>query len=108
MQKSRRSRVRAKISGTLERPRLSIFRSLKGTYAQIIDDVGMKTLVSASNKDVKGKMKKTEAAEKIGEVLADKAMKKGITKVVFDRSHYRFHGRVKALADAARKKGLQF
>ncbi|KKQ56935.1 MAG: 50S ribosomal protein L18 [Parcubacteria group bacterium GW2011_GWA2_38_13] len=103
-----KARVRAKIFGTSKRPRLSVFRSITAIYAQIIDDANGKTLVSARSAEAGKKLKKTDAAQKVGELLAEKAIKLGITKVVFDRSYYKFHGRVKALAEAARKKGLQF
>jgi|SRR3989344_6703278 len=96
----RKRRVRAVISGTLNRPRLSVFRSNKFTYAQLIDDTAGKTIVSASTRDLKEKDKKSVLASKLGEVLAEKAKKAGIKNAVFDRGQYRFHGRVKALAEA--------
>ncbi|MBI5654419.1 50S ribosomal protein L18 [Candidatus Uhrbacteria bacterium] len=101
-------RVRAKISGTAERPRLAVRRSLSHIYAQLIDDVSKKTLVAASDKDVKGKFTKTEAAAEVGKILAEKAVAKKIQSVVFDRRDKRYHGRVKALADGARAGGLKF
>ena len=109
----RKVRIRKKIKGTPERPRLSVFRSLKYIYVQIIDDEVGKTIVSASSleKEVKGKSKSTrdiEAAKLVGELIAKRAIEKGIEKVVFDRSGYRYHGRVKALAEAAREAGLKF
>lgn len=109
----RKRRVRKKIFGTPERLRLSVFRSNKHLYAQIIDDVSGRTLVSAStlSPELKGKLKSTsnvEAAAKVGELLAQKAKKANITKVVFDRNRYKYHGRVKALAEAARQGGLEF
>ncbi len=106
-------RVRKKVRGTAERPRLSVYRSLNHIYAQIIDDDKGITLASAtSNKKslieaFKG-MKKTEISRKIGEMLAERAKAKGITKVVFDRNGYKYHGRVKALAEGAREGGLEF
>ncbi len=104
----RAKRARAKIGkGTKERPRLSVFRSNKRIYAQIIDDSEGKTVVSASSHKVKAK-KKAEAAEKVGELIAKEAKKAGIEKVIFDKGPYNYHGRVKALAEAARKGGLKF
>ena len=108
----RHMRVRNKISGTPERPRLCVFRSAKHIYAQIIDDEKGNTLVAASTLDpaLKGSVKgaNIECAEKVGELIAKKALEKGITQVSFDRAGYKYHGRVKALADAARKAGLDF
>lgn len=105
----RKARVRAKISGTKERPRLSVFRSLKHINAQLIDDVASKTLVSANDLQIKGdKMTKAEVSEKVGELLAQKATKAGITAVLFDKGSSKFHGRVKAVAQGARKGGLKF
>lgn len=104
-----RRKARTHIKGTMEKPRLSVFRSLKSTYAQIIDDENGKTLVSSSAKDIKNKkFNKTEAAKEIGKVLAEKAKAKGIGEVVFDKGAYKYHGRVKALADGAREGGLEF
>ena len=105
----RHMRVRAKISGTPERPRLSVFRSAKHIYAQIIDDEQGVTLVSAStmDKDFNGFGGNVEAAAEIGKKVAAKALEKGITEVVFDRGGYVYHGRVKALADGAREGGLK-
>ena len=109
----RHARVRAQIFGTSSRPRLNVFRSLNGVYAQIIDDVEGHTLVSASSVDkdlreqVKG-MKKAEQAKLIGQTVAERAKSKGITAVVFDRGGYRYIGRVKALAEGAREGGLKF
>lgn len=105
---SRKARVRGKIIGTIDRPRLSVFRSGVHIYAQIINDNIGKTLVSASDLQWKEKNKKTEVAEKVGEELAKKAIAKKIKKVVFDRNGFKFHGRVKALAEGARKGGLEF
>ena len=109
----RHARVRSKISGTPERPRLSVFRSENHIYAQIIDDTVGNTLVSASTlqKDVKAELEKTnnvEAAAYLGTVIAKKALEKGITTVVFDRGGFIYHGKIKALADAAREAGLNF
>ena len=105
----RQIRVRSKISGTAECPRLNVFRSSKHIYAQIIDDVNGVTLVSASSyeKGFEGGSNK-EAARKVGNTLAQRALEKGISAVVFDRGGYIYHGRVKALADAAREAGLKF
>ena len=106
----RHKRVRTKISGTAERPRLSVFRSNTGIYVQIIDDVAAKTLVSAStlDKEVKTKASNIEAAKEVGTLVAKRAIKAGIKTVVFDRGGYIFHGKVKALAEAAREAGLEF
>ena len=105
----RRKRIRAKISGTAACPRLSVFRSAKHIYAQIIDDEQGVTLVSAStmDKDFNGNGGNVEAAAEIGKKIAAKALEKGITEVVFDRGGYVYHGRVKALADGAREGGLK-
>lgn len=109
----RHARVRKQVFGSPERPRLNIFKSLTGIYAQIIDDMDGKTLVSASSVDkelrekVKG-MKKSEQAKAIGQAIAERAKNKGISTVVFDRGGFRYTGRVKALADGAREGGLQF
>lgn len=109
----RKLRIRRKISGTPERPRLSVFRSLKHIYAQVVDDVAGKTLVHCSTlaKDVKpqaGDANKSEAAKLVGKAVAAQLKAKGITKVVFDRSGYLYHGRIKALAEGAREGGLEF
>lgn len=103
-------RVRAKISGTAERPRLAVRRSLAHIYAQLIDDTTGRTLAAASDKDVKGgdNLKKTEVATEVGKLLAGKAVAKKIQAAVFDRRDKRYHGRVKALADGAREGGLKF
>ena len=106
-------KIRNRFSGTAERPRLAIFRSNNHVYAQVIDDVAGKTLVSASTleKDIKAELKNTddiEAATKIGDVVAKRALEKGIKAVVFDRGGYIYHGKVEALAEAARKAGLEF
>ena len=102
--------VRKKISGTSEKPRLSVFRSNKEIYAQLIDDENEKTLVAASSreKDFTATGTKAEIAQAVGERLAEKALEAGIEKAAFDRSGYLYHGRVKALADGARKGGLNF
>jgi large subunit ribosomal protein L18 len=100
-------RIRKKISGTSERPRLSVFRSSKSIYCQIIDDLAGTTLVAASSKEAAGGTK-TEQAVAVGKLLAEKAKSAGIQSVVFDRSGYLYHGRVKALAEGAREGGLQF
>ncbi|MDD3862495.1 MAG: 50S ribosomal protein L18 [Clostridia bacterium] len=109
----RHQRVRNKVFGTSERPRLCVYRSLSGIYAQIIDDSKGMTLASSSalNKDLKDSIKdlnKTAQAEAVGQDIAKKALKLKISKVVFDRGGYIYSGRVKALADAARKAGLEF
>lgn len=106
-----RHRIRHKIAGTGEKPRLSVFRSNSEIYVQIIDDVSGKTLVSASSqdKDLKAqKVTKLEKSKLVGAAIARKATELGISKVVFDRSGYLYHGRVKGLADGAREGGLQF
>jgi large subunit ribosomal protein L18 len=103
-----KKRVRGKISGTAERPRLTVFRSNKQIYAQVIDDISGKTLAAASSLVLTEKVTKTEIAAKVGELLAQKSIEAGIQSVVFDRNGYLYHGRVKQLADAARKGGLKF
>ena len=107
-----RKRVRKNITGTSERPRLSVFRSNNQIYAQLIDDIEGKTLVSASSleKDIaeKAEIKKTQTAALVGQKLGERAKDAKLTSVVFDRGGYRYHGRVKALADSARKAGLKF
>lgn len=111
MRKARHDRVRSKVSGTADTPRLNVFRSNNNIFAQIIDDSEGKTLVSASSIDKDLKLKNggnLEAATKVGELIAKKAKKAKITKVVFDRGGYLYHGRVKALAEAARANGLEF
>ncbi|MDD3224046.1 MAG: 50S ribosomal protein L18 [Clostridium sp.] len=107
----RHLRVRKNISGTAQRPRLSVFRSEKNIYAQIIDDVAGNTLVSASSKDKEFTAKvgsNKEAAKFVGELIAKKAIEKGIKEVVFDRGGFVYHGRVKELAEGAREAGLEF
>ena len=111
VRKARHDRVRSKVSGTAETPRLNVFRSNSNIFAQIIDDAEGKTLVSASSIDKELKLENggnKEAAAKVGELLAKRAKKAKITNVVFDRGGYLYHGRVKALADAARENGLEF
>jgi len=109
----RHTRVRGRIDGTPQRPRLNVFRSVENIYAQVIDDVAGQTLVSASTidkdvvKQLEGK-KKTEAAKIVGQVLAERAKQAGISTVVFDRGGYKYHGRVAALAEGAREGGLEF
>lgn len=108
----RHERIRRKISGTAERPRLTVFRTTKHISVQVIDDMAGKTLVSASTyeKDLRGLKERAtvDGAKRIGELIAERAKVKGIQNVVFDRGGYAFHGRVKALADSAREKGLKF
>ncbi len=113
IKKIRHRRVRQKVTGTISRPRLCVFRSLNHVHAQLIDDSRDQTLVSMSTLDsqVKSKadgMGKSKKAEIVGTLLAEKALSKGIKQVVFDRGGYKYHGRVKALAEAARKAGLEF
>lgn len=102
-----KTRIRGKVSGTAERPRMTVFRSNKQIYVQLVDDSEGKTLASASSKGI-GEGTKTEVAAKVGQAIAEKALAAGITEVVFDRNGYLFHGRVKSLADAARNGGLKF
>ena len=109
----RHLRVRKKVHGTNERPRLSVYRSLSHIYAQVIDDDAGHTIASASDveaatKSSKNGKAKTDVAKVVGELVAQRAKERGVTKVVFDRGGYRFHGRVKALASAAREAGLEF
>lgn len=109
----RHLRIRKRVLGTPERPRLCVFKSLNHIYAQVIDDTKGQTLVSASTldkelKDQKINKSNKEFAKKVGELIAEKALKLGISKIVLDRAGYRYHGCIKALADAAREKGLQF
>jgi large subunit ribosomal protein L18 len=103
------SRIRAKLSGTGERPRLNVYRSLNHIYAQVVDDQKGETIVSASSLALKMKTGGNVAsAKEIGKAIAERAVEKGIKKVVFDRGGFLYHGRVKALADAAREAGLEF
>jgi large subunit ribosomal protein L18 len=102
-------RIRQKMQGTTERPRLNVYRSLNHIYAQVIDDAKGETLISASS--LAGKLKtggNVAAAKEVGKLVAERAIEKGIKKVVFDRGGYLYHGRIKALADAAREAGLEF
>ena len=103
-------RIRSRVAGTQERPRLAVFRSVNHIYAQVIDDAQGHTLVSAASteKDLRGKGGNVEGAKLIGKAVADRAKEKGINRVVFDRGGYLYHGRIKALADAARAAGLEF
>ncbi|PYX52389.1 MAG: 50S ribosomal protein L18 [Acidobacteria bacterium] len=105
-------RIRKKMQGTAERPRLNVYRSLNHIYVQVIDDLHGQTLVSASTAEGKKEDRRTggnvASAKAVGKVIAERAKAKGVTKVVFDRGGYIYHGRVKALADAAREAGLQF
>ena len=107
-QTRRHARVRSQISGTSERPRFSVFRSNKGLFLQLIDDLNVQTLVSFSNKDIKEEGTKTDLSFELGKLIAEKAKTKKITAVVFDRGSYKYHGRVKAVADGAREGGLLF
>ena len=102
----RHFRVRKKVNGTSERPRLVIYRSLKHIYAQLVDDVSMRTLMTVTDSGAEGK--KTAKSAEVGKRIAEKAKAAGITRVVFDRGGYKYHGRVKAVADAAREAGLEF
>lgn len=108
----RRTRIKAhirhKVSGTAQKPRLTVFRSNTNIYAQLIDDVKGVTIASASSKGLKDKVTKIEQAAKVGALVAKVAQEAGITEVVFDRNGYLYHGRVKQLADAAREAGLKF
>jgi large subunit ribosomal protein L18 len=109
----RQARVRQKVAGTAERPRLNVFRSLTQMYAQLIDDAAGRTMAAASTleADVHQRatgLDKTKQAELVGQLIAERAQAKGIRQVVFDRGGYRYHGRVRALAEAARKAGLEF
>ncbi|MDR0393472.1 MAG: 50S ribosomal protein L18 [Puniceicoccales bacterium] len=103
-----KAHIRKKIAGTVERPRLTVFRSNSQIYAQVINDEKGATLASASSLGIKDKMTKTEQAAKVGALIAKAAQEAGITEVVFDRNGYLYHGRVKQLADAARESGLKF
>jgi large subunit ribosomal protein L18 len=102
----RHLRIRKKVTGTDTRPRLVIFRSLKHIYAQLVDDIAKKTLLTVGDAELAGK--KTEKAQAVGKRLAEQAKSAGVSRVVFDRAGYRYHGRVKALADGAREGGLEF
>ncbi len=107
-QERRHGRVRAKVSGSAARPRLSVFRSNRGMFLQLINDENGQTLVSAKTQEIKSAGAKTDKALELGKLLAEKAKAKNITSVVFDRGCYKYHGRVKAVADGAREGGLQF
>jgi large subunit ribosomal protein L18 len=109
----RHDRIRKRLKGSAERPRLSVFRSLHHVYAQVIDDATGRTVVAASTREkavAEGLTSKasTAAAQRVGEIVAQRAKEKGVTAVVFDRGGYKYHGRIKALADAARSAGLEF
>jgi len=104
----RKRRIRAKISGTLEMPRLSVFRSLRNVSAQVIDDASGKTLISASLKDIKKSKNSVESAKELGKTIAEKCLANKITNIVFDRSGYKYHGKIKAVAEGAREGGLKF
>ena len=113
MRLKRKSRIRKNLSGTSAKPRLSVFRSAKHIYAQIIDDLQGVTLVAAGSlspeiRDKLGGLKKKDAAREVGKLLADKAKSKGIEQVVFDRNGFLYHGRIKSLADSCREHGLVF
>ena len=112
LRQKRHRRVRVRVSGTSQKPRLCVYRSLKHIYAQLIDDTSQRTLVACSTledqfKDLEGK-DTVQGARAVGEAIAKKALEKGITEVVFDRNGYKYHGRVAALAEAAREAGLKF
>lgn len=106
----RHRRVRKSVKGTAARPRMAVYRSNKYIYVQLVDDVAGRTLVSASSqeKDLRAENLNEETATKVGKMIGDRAKKAGVTEVVFDRGGYKYHGKVKALADAARESGLQF
>lgn len=107
--KRRKNKVRTRVSGTAEKPRFSVFRSNKGMFVQLIDDVNSLTLVSADVKEVKSELSgKVSASFELGKILANKAKDKKITKVIFNSGSYNYHGRVKAVADGAREGGLDF
>ena len=114
LRRVRQERVRKKVSGTPERPRLSVFRSLKHIYAQVIDDTTGRTIVAASSQEPTGNGSEAEAGTKtdvsssVGKILAERALAAGVSRVVFDRGGCKYHGRVKALADGSREGGLQF
>lgn len=106
----RQKRVRRKIAGTAQRPRLTVYRSNKYIYAQVIDDVEGRTLAAASSHepDLRGSSLNVDVATRVGELVGQRAREAGVSEIVFDRAGYKFHGRVKALADAARDAGLEF
>ena len=103
-------RIRKKVSGTAQKPRLSVFKSNKGMYCQLVDDVSALTLAAASFKDgaIKAGMSKTDQAKEVGKIIAEKAKSQNISEVIFDRSGNIYHGRIKAIADGAREAGLNF
>ena len=103
-----RKRIRRKVTGTSDRPRLAVFKSLKHIYVQLIDDASGRTIVSASTHEKDTKGANSAAAKAVGELIAQKAKAKGVKQVVFDRGGYLYHGNIKALADAARENGLEF
>ena len=103
-----KARIRGRVFGTPEKPRLSVFRSNKDIYAQLIDDQNSKTLCAVSSRSIDDKMNKVEKSSLVGKALAEKALQAGIHQVVFDRNGYLYHGRVKSLADGAREGGLKF
>lgn len=102
------ARVRAKVKGSEKRPRLSVFRSSGRISAQLIDDNAGRTIAAVNQDELKKKVKNVEAAQKLGALMGEKAKKAGIKEVVFDRRHYKYHGRVKAFADAVREAGIKF
>ena len=104
----RQRRTRAQITGTASKPRVSVFRSLLHISVQAIDDIAGKTLVAASDKEAKGKGNKTEIAALVGEIMGKKLLEKKISEIVFDKGAYKYHGRIKALADGMRKSGINF
>ncbi len=104
----RKRRVRAKISGTAERPRLTVFKSLKGIYTQVVDDIAGKTLASATLTEIKKTPNTSEWAGEVGKLIAKKCLALKIETVIFDRSGYQYHGKIKALAEGAREGGLKF
>ena len=104
----KKMRVRKKLSGDAEKPRLSVFKSAKHIYAQLVDDVAKKTLAASSSLKIDGKMKGVDQAKKVGAEIANLAKSKNISQVVFDRNGFQYHGRIKALADGAREAGLKF
>jgi len=106
LRKVRHRRVRGKVSGTKECPRLNVYRSLSNIYVQVIDDENNKVIAQADSRKIKGKS--GDSAKKVGELIAEKCLKGKVEKVVFDKGGYEYHGKVKELADAARKKGLKF
>lgn len=104
----RKKRVRAKISGTAERPRLAVFKSLRGIYAQVIDDVKRKTLASANLSEIKKAKNTMEGAKEVGKLIAQKCVALKITTVTYDRAGYKYHGKIRCLAEGAREGGLKF